>query len=198
MPVRIRRARPVRWADFVTYVNCGAAHPVTQEREQHHPQRDRAAPAHEPLSSGPLLMHFSYCRKTCAISVMRSRPTGSIASQYAVWVDATSISHMPLTQGDLACRLARGRGGFPGGRVNGAQALLRTMAGSGVEVCFSNPGPRRCTSWPAWTRPGAARRVCLFEGVAPGRRTATAGWRAARSHPAASGAGPGERPGQPP
>jgi hypothetical protein len=26
------------------------------------------------------------------------------------------------------------------GWMNGAQALIRTLAGSGVEVCFSNPG----------------------------------------------------------
>jgi acetolactate synthase-1/2/3 large subunit len=24
--------------------------------------------------------------------------------------------------------------------MNGAQALIRTLAGSGVDVCFSNPG----------------------------------------------------------
>jgi acetolactate synthase I/II/III large subunit len=53
--------------------------------------------------------------------------------------------------------------------VNGAQALLRTMAGSGVEVCFSNPGTSEMHFVAGLDAVPELRGVlCLFEGVATG------------------------------
>ena len=75
--------------------------------------------------------------------------------------------------------------------MNGAQALIRTLAGSGVEVCFSNPGTSEMHFVASLDAVPQLRGVlCLFEGVA------TDG--APRGHAPASGAGPGQRPSQPP
>ena len=53
--------------------------------------------------------------------------------------------------------------------MNGAQALLRTMAGSGVEVCFSNPGTSEMHFVAGLDAVPELRGVlCLFEGVATG------------------------------
>ncbi|EUA23485.1 putative thiamine pyrophosphate TPP binding domain protein [Mycobacterium xenopi 4042] len=35
--------------------------------------------------------------------------------------------------------------------MNGAHALINTLVDGGVEVCFANPGPPRCTSSQRWT-----------------------------------------------
>src|SRR6266852_4708714 len=53
--------------------------------------------------------------------------------------------------------------------MNGAQALLRTMAGSGVNVCFANPGTSEMHFVAALDNVPDVRGVlCLFEGVATG------------------------------
>jgi acetolactate synthase-1/2/3 large subunit len=53
--------------------------------------------------------------------------------------------------------------------VNGAQALIRTLAGSGVEVCFSNPGTSEMHFVAGLDAVPELRGVlCLFEGVATG------------------------------
>jgi acetolactate synthase-1/2/3 large subunit len=54
-------------------------------------------------------------------------------------------------------------------RVNGAQALLTTLADSGVEVCFSNPGTSEMHFVAALDAEPRMRAVlALFEGVATG------------------------------
>ncbi len=53
--------------------------------------------------------------------------------------------------------------------MNGAQALIRTLAGCGVEVCFSNPGTSEMHFVAALdTVPQMRGVLCLFEGVATG------------------------------
>jgi len=53
--------------------------------------------------------------------------------------------------------------------MNGAQALLRTMARSGVNVCFANPGTSEMHFVAALDNVPDVRGVlCLFEGVATG------------------------------
>ncbi len=53
--------------------------------------------------------------------------------------------------------------------MNGAQALIRTLAGCGVEVCFSNPGTSEMHFVAALDAVPQMRGVlCLFEGVATG------------------------------
>jgi acetolactate synthase I/II/III large subunit len=53
--------------------------------------------------------------------------------------------------------------------MNGAQALIRTLAGSGVDVCFSNPGTSEMHFVAALdTVPEMRGVLCLFEGVATG------------------------------
>src|SRR5258708_15194881 len=53
--------------------------------------------------------------------------------------------------------------------MNGAQALLRTLAGSGVNVCFANPGTSEMHFVAALdTVPEVRGILCLFEGVATG------------------------------
>jgi acetolactate synthase-1/2/3 large subunit len=53
--------------------------------------------------------------------------------------------------------------------MNGAEALLRTLVNSGVEVCFANPGTSEMHIMDATTRVPQLRMVpCLFEGVATG------------------------------
>src|SRR5258707_680262 len=52
--------------------------------------------------------------------------------------------------------------------MNGAQALLRTMAGSGVNVCFANPGTSEMHFVAALDNVPDVRGVlCLFEGGDP-------------------------------
>lgn len=53
--------------------------------------------------------------------------------------------------------------------MNGAQALIRTLADSGVEVCFANPGTSEMHFVAALDHVPSMRGVlCLFEGVATG------------------------------
>ena len=53
--------------------------------------------------------------------------------------------------------------------MNGAQALIRTLTGSGVNVCFSNPGTSEMHFVAALDAVPEMRGVlCLFEGVATG------------------------------
>ena len=53
--------------------------------------------------------------------------------------------------------------------MNGAQALLRTLAGCGVDVCFANPGTSEMHFVAALDAVPEMRGVlCLFEGVATG------------------------------
>jgi acetolactate synthase-1/2/3 large subunit len=53
--------------------------------------------------------------------------------------------------------------------MNGAQAVIRTLVGSGVDVCFSNPGTSEMHLVAALDAVPAMRGVlCLFEGVATG------------------------------
>src|ERR1700683_3483042 len=53
--------------------------------------------------------------------------------------------------------------------MNGAQALIRTLAGCGVNVCYSNPGRSEMHFVAALdTVPELRGVLCLFEGVATG------------------------------
>jgi acetolactate synthase I/II/III large subunit len=53
--------------------------------------------------------------------------------------------------------------------MNGAQALIRTLVGSGVDVCFSNPGTSEMHFVAALDAvPEMHGVLCLFEGVATG------------------------------
>jgi acetolactate synthase-1/2/3 large subunit len=53
--------------------------------------------------------------------------------------------------------------------MNGAQALIRTLAGSGVDVCFANPGTSEMHFVAALDAVPEMRGVlCLFEGAATG------------------------------
>src|SRR6266849_5863627 len=53
--------------------------------------------------------------------------------------------------------------------MNGAQALLRTLAGCGVDLCFANPGTSEMHFVAALDAVPELRGVlCLFEGVATG------------------------------
>jgi acetolactate synthase-1/2/3 large subunit len=53
--------------------------------------------------------------------------------------------------------------------MNGAQAMIRTLVGAGVDVCFSNPGTSEMHFVAALDAVPAMRGVlCLFEGVATG------------------------------
>ena len=53
--------------------------------------------------------------------------------------------------------------------MNGAQALIRTLAGCGVDVCFTNPGTSEMHFVAALDAVPEMRGVlCLFEGVATG------------------------------
>jgi acetolactate synthase I/II/III large subunit len=68
--------------------------------------------------------------------------------------------------------------------MNGAQALIRTLTASGVEVCFSNPGTSEMHFVAALDHVPQMRGVlCLFEGVATG---AADGYGRMAGHPAAA------------
>lgn len=55
------------------------------------------------------------------------------------------------------------------GTCNGAESLVATLVGSGVEVCFANPGTSEMHFVSALDRiPGMRPVLCLFEGVATG------------------------------
>jgi acetolactate synthase-1/2/3 large subunit len=68
--------------------------------------------------------------------------------------------------------------------MNGAQALIRTLAGCGVNVCYSNPGTSEMHFVAALdTVPEMRGVLCLFEGVATG---AADGHGRMTGHPAAA------------
>ena len=53
--------------------------------------------------------------------------------------------------------------------MNGADALLKTLVDSGIELCFANPGTSEMQLVTAIGHTDAVRPVlCLFEGVASG------------------------------
>jgi acetolactate synthase-1/2/3 large subunit len=53
--------------------------------------------------------------------------------------------------------------------MNGAESLLRTLVGSGVEVCFGNPGTSEMHFVSALDKVDGLRSILvLFEGVATG------------------------------
>src|SRR5215218_64710 len=53
--------------------------------------------------------------------------------------------------------------------MNGAESLVETLAGAGVEVCFANPGTSEMHLVEALDRVGGVRCVLgLFEGVCTG------------------------------
>jgi acetolactate synthase I/II/III large subunit len=53
--------------------------------------------------------------------------------------------------------------------MNGAEAMLRTLTGSGVSMCFANPGTSEMHTVAALDEvPGMRGVLCLFEGVATG------------------------------
>ena len=55
------------------------------------------------------------------------------------------------------------------GQMNGAESLVRTLVGGGVDVCFTNPGTSEMHFVAALDRVDGMRCVlCLFEGVATG------------------------------
>ena len=83
--------------------------------------------------------------------------------------------------------------------VNGAQALIRTLTGCGVDTCFSNPGTSEMHFVAALDAVPEMRGVlCLFEGVATGAADGYGRMPGpARRRPAAPRAGPGQRAGQP-
>jgi acetolactate synthase-1/2/3 large subunit len=57
--------------------------------------------------------------------------------------------------------------------VNGAQALVNTLADQGVEICFANPGTSEMHFLAALDNPRMKSVLCLFEGVCTG---AADGW----------------------
>ncbi|THD47232.1 MAG: acetolactate synthase large subunit [Bradyrhizobium sp.] len=68
--------------------------------------------------------------------------------------------------------------------MNGAEAILRTLADNGVEVCFTNPGTSEMQFVAAFDREPRLRPIlCLFEGVASG---AADGYARIKGKPAAT------------
>src|SRR6185312_12799030 len=84
--------------------------------------------------------------------------------------------HLPGRAGIRGAPAARrGRHPWParadlrGESVNGAQALIRTLVGAGVDVCFANPGTSEMHFVAALDDVPEMRGVLtLFEGVATG------------------------------
>ena len=76
--------------------------------------------------------------------------------------------------------------------MNGAQALIRTLTGAGVEVCFSQPGHvGDALRGRAGRGPADARRCCACSRAwRPARRTGTGGWPGGR-RPRCCTSGPG-------
>jgi acetolactate synthase-1/2/3 large subunit len=65
--------------------------------------------------------------------------------------------------------------------MNGAEALVDTLAGHGVEICFANPGTSEMHFLAALENPKMRSVLCLFEGVATG---AADGWYRMKHAPA--------------
>ncbi len=68
-------------------------------------------------------------------------------------------------------------------QLNGANALVETLADQGVEVCFANPGTSEMHFLAALENPRIKPVLCLFEGVATG---AADGWYRMRDKPAST------------
>jgi acetolactate synthase I/II/III large subunit len=67
--------------------------------------------------------------------------------------------------------------------MNGANALVETLADQGVEVCFANPGTSEMHFLAALENPRIKSVLCLFEGVATG---AADGWARMKQKPAST------------
>lgn len=67
--------------------------------------------------------------------------------------------------------------------VNGAESLVETLTGQGVEVCFANPGTSEMHFLAALENPRIKPVLCLFEGVCTG---AADGWYRMKDKPAAT------------
>ena len=82
--------------------------------------------------------------------------------------------------------------------MNGAQALIRTLAGCGVEVCFANPGTSEMHFVAALdTVPEMRGVLCLSEGVVTGAADGYGRMTGRRGRIAAPRARPGQRAGEP-
>jgi acetolactate synthase-1/2/3 large subunit len=67
--------------------------------------------------------------------------------------------------------------------VNGAQTLVSTLTGLGVDICFANPGTSEMHFLAALDNPAMKSVLCLFEGVATG---AADGWYRMTDRPAST------------
>jgi acetolactate synthase-1/2/3 large subunit len=67
--------------------------------------------------------------------------------------------------------------------MNGAEALVNTLAEQGVEVCFANPGTSEMHFLAALENPRMKSVLCLFEGVCTG---AADGWYRMKDKPAST------------
>ncbi|AMO22855.1 acetolactate synthase large subunit [Ramlibacter solisilvae] len=67
--------------------------------------------------------------------------------------------------------------------MNGAESLVATLVGQGVDICFANPGTSEMHFLAALENPGMRSVLCLFEGVATG---AADGWYRMKDKPAAT------------
>jgi acetolactate synthase-1/2/3 large subunit len=67
--------------------------------------------------------------------------------------------------------------------LNGAESLIDTLAGEGVEICFANPGTSEMHFLAALENPRLRSVLCLFEGVATG---AADGWYRMKNYPAST------------
>src|ERR1039457_374919 len=84
------------------------------------------------------------------------------------WCTACAVPRSPVPRSPVPLP-ARGFATSRRNGMNGAQALIRTLAGCGVDVCFSNPGTSEMHFVAALdTVPQMRGVLCLFEGVATG------------------------------
>jgi acetolactate synthase-1/2/3 large subunit len=67
--------------------------------------------------------------------------------------------------------------------VNGAESLVSTLAGEGVEICFANPGTSEMHFLAALENPRLRSVLVLFEGIATG---AADGWFRMTNNPAST------------
>jgi acetolactate synthase-1/2/3 large subunit len=67
--------------------------------------------------------------------------------------------------------------------MNGAETLVSTLVGQGVDICFANPGTSEMHFLAALENPGMKSVLCLYEGVATG---AADGWFRMKGTPAST------------
>jgi len=68
--------------------------------------------------------------------------------------------------------------------MNGAESLVKTLLGGGIDVCFANPGTSELHFVSALDRvPGVRCVLGLFEGVVTAPRTVISAWRIGRQRP---------------